>query len=414
MNFATQYVDVPYVAGLQQLTDFTEINEVLRSQDFVQGAFEESTPHFLENSLLVLDGPEHLQRRRVEAHLFNKAALAAYKAEELEPMVDEALTRLRSEADPGEPVRVDLVPLIRQMLCRMVAKIVGIDGIDLGESADRLAGYIDKFGAGITVEWATTDHDAVIRAGIEARAEFERTMFRESAAHRKALVDDVHAGRLTKEDLPKDLITLLYLNWQEDWDDDLPLRETTALLVGSMQTTAQAMQLFVLQLSEWFQSHPADRTSAVEDPAFLRAALAESLRLFVASPVRLRRATKDVVLTSGRFIAKGERVGLLYRAANVDPELFGDDAQEFNPHRVVVEGSGWGLAFGGGRHACLGRPLVTGIVSGGNVADGTMLIMTRKLLAAGMRLDPERPPMRDEGTFYDAYSSVPVVLSDVS
>ncbi|MDO9355934.1 MAG: cytochrome P450, partial [Solirubrobacteraceae bacterium] len=150
------------------------------------------------------------------------------------------------------------------------------------------------------------------------------------------------------------------------------------------------------------------------DPAFLRSALAESLRLFLASPVRLRKATKDVVLTSGRTIEVGETVGLLYRAANVDPRMFGEDALDFNPHRVVTEGSPWGLAFGGGMHACLGRPLVTGIASGEDVTDGTMLIMTRKLLEVGMELDVERPPVRDAGTFYEAYSSLPVVLTALS
>ena len=98
----------------------------------------------------------------------------------------------------------------------------------------------------------------------------------------------------------------------------------------------------------------------------------------------------------------------------VDPRLFGEDALDFNPHRVVTEGSPWGLAFGGGMHACLGRPLVTGIASGEDVTDGTMLIMMRTLLAVGMQLDREHPPVPDSGTFYEAYSSLPVVLTELA
>jgi cytochrome P450 len=409
VQFATERVDVPYVAGLQQLTDYAEINEVLRSRSFVQGAFDMSAPHFLANSLLILDGPAHLERRRMEAHLFSKSALAASKADHLEPMVDAAIADLQLEAGTGI-VRVDLVPLLRQMLCRMVAKIAGLDEVELGEPANRLAGYVDKLGAGMTVEWATADQDRIIAEGLAARAEFERDLFRQPAARRRALVEDFRAGKIAREELPKDLITLLYLHWHEDWDAELPLRETTALLVGSMQTTAQATQLFVLNLFSWFADHPEDRARAGEDSAFLRRALYESLRLFVASPVRIRRATEDVVLASGRRIAKGERVGLLYRAANVDRSLFGDDAPSFNPHREVEGTSPWGLAFGGGMHACLGRPLVTGIASGEDVTDGTMPIIVRRLLAAGMELDPTNPPVPDDSTFYDAYSSLPVVL----
>lgn len=412
MQTAKKY-DMPYVATLQQLTDYEEINEVLRSRDFVQGAFEISTPHFLENSLLVIDGAPHLQRRRMEAHLFSKTAMASYKSDQLDPMVDATIEDLKQRSEAG-PVVVDLVPVTRAMLCRMVARIAGLDEVPLGEPTERLVSYVDRFGAGMTVEWATGDQDAIIQAGLEARIDFERTMFREPAARRKLLVEEFRAGRIEREDLPKDLITLLYLHWQDDWDDELPLRETTQMFVGAMQTTSQAMQLFVLNLDRWFREHPEDRDLLNTDPTFLRKALNESLRLFVASPVRIRKALCDVTLSTGRQIAEGERIGLLYREANEDEKLFGEDAETFNPFREVSEVSPWGLAFGGGMHACLGRPLVTGITSGDDVTDGTMLIMARKLYAAGMELDPTYPPVPDAATFYDAYSSLPVVLRNLT
>src|SRR5690606_31265087 len=149
--------------------------------------------------------------------------------------------------------------------------------------------YVDKLGAGMTVEGATTDHERFIEDGLASSAEFERDIFRKPAARRRRLVEEFRNSRIAREDLPNDLITHLYLHWQDDWDAELPLRETTALLVGSMQTTAQAMQLFVLNLFSWFADHPEDRELAEKDQEFLRRALSESLRLFVASPVRIRR-----------------------------------------------------------------------------------------------------------------------------
>ena len=66
----------------------------------------------------------------------------------------------------------------------------------------------------------------------------------------------------------------------------------------------------------------------------------------------VRTATRDVVIR-GTEIAAGQRVVMLYSAANRDEEIFGDDAEDFmvsrhaNPH----------LTFGFGAHICLGANL---------------------------------------------------------
>lgn len=412
MRFTSPLLDVPYVAQLQQLTEYDEIVEVLRSKDFIQGAFEVSGPPFLHNSLLILDGKEHFERRRIGAQLFSKHAISHYKTNELEPMVQEALQRARTTtAEATGDVSVDLIPLTRQMLARVAASITGIDDITPGDRTDELLRYIDGFGHGITVEWATGDADAIIAKGLEARAKFEQDMFADSAARRKALVEQFHRGEIEREALPKDLITMLYLHWKDEWDDQLPLRETTAMMVGSLQTTAQALPHFMLHLDGWLRDNPQDRVLIDSDPAFLQSALYESLRLFVASPVRIRLAVRDVVLSTGRRVAEGERIGLLYRAANMTPEIFGEEPQSFNPHRTVTGSTPWGLSFGGGAHACLGRPMVTGVGSGDDVSDGTMAIIARELLRAGFRIDPDRPATSDSATFYEAFSSMPVLLT---
>jgi cytochrome P450 len=160
-----------------------------------------------------------------------------------------------------------------------------------------------------------------------------------SSRRRRDLVARYQAGLTPHEEVPQDLITLLYLHWDEAWDAGLPLRETTLFLVGSTATTAQAFPHFIKHIESWMTEHPGDRHLIADDPRFLRQALFESLRLFVAAPARLRRSLREVVLKSGRKIAEGERVGLLFQPANADPGIFGDDAMTFNPRHSRAVGS---------------------------------------------------------------------------
>ena len=146
---------------------------------------------------------------------------------------------------------------------------------------------------------------------------------------------------------------------------------------------------------------------------FLRRAAFESLRLTVAPPARIRTASEAVTLSSGRTIAAGQSIAMYFVPANMDAR-FGAHADEFDPHRKTPEGiPPWGIAFGAGAHTCPGRPLVTGSRNpmGKVGADGTLVSISRRFYAAGMQLDPDRPLVRDPGTHYEIYSSVPIRFS---
>jgi hypothetical protein len=146
------------------------------------------------------------------------------------------------------------------------------------------------------VEWSADDREAIIADGLRARAEFVEDFFAHSSARRQDLVARYKAGLNSKEEVPQDLITLLHLHWDGTWDAGLPLRETTLFLVGSTATTAQAFPHFIRHIESWMTEHPTDRHLIADDPQFLRQVLFESLRLFVASPARLRRSLREVVL----------------------------------------------------------------------------------------------------------------------
>jgi cytochrome P450 len=405
----TMRVDAPYVADIVQLTDYDEITEVLRSSSFKQGAFTLSGPRMLHDGVSVLHGRPHFERRRVEAHLFSKAALSRYAAENLRPMIDRTIARVSGTAD--EPAQADLVDLTWHMLCELAGTVVGLDDLDRPEVRERLIGYTRRFGDALTVEWATGDQEEILADGLRTRDEFAADLFRPAQARRTALIERHRRGELEESELPLDLITQLGLRGGADTDPDLALREATLFLVAATQTTVQAFPHFILHLEQWFDGDEERRTRALADRTVLQHAAYESLRLFVASPVRIREAVDDVTLRSGRSFAAGERVGLLLQSANTSATAFGADAAEFNPDRECASRSRWGLAFGNGPHMCIGRPLVTGVYGADeDQSEGTMAMMAGRLYEAGMHLDPDRAPVRDSSTYYDAFSSLPVVF----
>jgi cytochrome P450 len=120
------------------------------------------------------------------------------------------------------------------------------------------------------------------------------------------------------------------------------------LLVAGNETTRNLLSHGMLALV----THPEQRELLTREPALLPRGVEEMLRW--GSPIGsfMRTATCDTTLR-GRRIREGDRVLLLYAAANRDEEVFGTDAEEF---RATRDASGH-VAFGHGEHFCLGAAL---------------------------------------------------------
>jgi cytochrome P450 len=404
----------PHIADIQHFTKYTDVDEILRSKSFRQGSHQESQP-FFGDSLLTIDHERHFERRRLEAPLFRKAALEYYEREELVPLIDKALQEAAADRGADGLVRADLCSLLRTMLARISAVTTGIDGVDTPERTDAFRSYNEQIGVGATVEWSTEDHDSVIERILAVRADFERDFYTASVERRKALIAQFHAGEIEREALPNDLLTLLYLHWDDSWDAELPIREAALYLVASTQTTTHALPHMMMHLTEWFAEHPEDLPKA-QDKDFLKMASHETLRLHLPSPALLRIAIEDVELSNGVKIAKDERVACLFTPANRDVSVFGDDARSYNPYRDSGDVKPWGFAFGGGEHTCIGRTLVTGLsarTDNDEGTDGTLVNIMSALLEAGAELDPDDLPTYTEMSYHDAYGRFPIVLRNL-
>jgi hypothetical protein len=109
---------------------------------------------------------------------------------------------------------------------------------------------------------------------------------------------------------------------------------TTGLLGGSVELLTQ---------------HPDQRALLLDEPAHMKTALEEFLRL--TSPVQglARTATRDVAL-EGKTIPEGRKVFLLYASANRDEREFGSSAAECDVTRRFRRH----LTFSYGPHHCIG------------------------------------------------------------
>jgi cytochrome P450 len=411
----TTEAEVPAaVAGMIPLNDYEEIAEVLKSRKFLQGGHRIARQTLMNDIVFMIDGEEHLARRRILARLLDDNAVAGYRDRHLVPVVERCLTEMAATSRGADGVvRTDLAPLVQLCLHRVAAALVGIDGLESVEATDRFVAQVRTITAGQTVDWSIEDKDAVLARAHKARDAFQREFFDPSLARRKALVAQARDKGENPETLATDMLTLMVVHRDEAWksDDMLLLREVNGFITGSTQTTANGFISLAMRLEKWFAAHPEDRKLVDTDPEFLRRAAFESLRLTVAPPARIRTATEDVTLASGRTIRAGESVAMYFVPANNEPTRFGAHAEEFNPRRDVEQGTPpWGISFGAGAHTCPGRPLVTGSRNpmGKVGVDGTLVSMSRRFYGAGMELDPDRPLVRDTGTHYEIYSSVPI------
>jgi cytochrome P450 family 142 subfamily A polypeptide 1 len=129
--------------------------------------------------------------------------------------------------------------------------------------------------------------------------------------------------------------------------DEEILMESLLILVGGDETTRHVMTGGMYELLR----RPRDFRRLVEHPSAIPLAVEEMLRWM--SPIKnmARTATRDVEL-AGETIRKGEKLLLLYPAANRDERKF-PDAGTFDIARAPNEH----VAFGFGPHYCLGASL---------------------------------------------------------
>jgi cytochrome P450 len=149
----------------------------------------------------------------------------------------------------------------------------------------------------------------------------------------------------TKDDLVTGLATATVDGQQ--LDDDFVVGMVMLVITAGHNTTTSALGNSVLALA---RDHALQQRLRAQ-PELLPAAIEEWLRLEAPQQSMRRVATKDVEL-GGHHIAAGERVELVFGAANLDPNVV-ESPEAFSLERSPNRH----LSFGRGIHSCIGAPL---------------------------------------------------------
>jgi len=313
-----------------------------------------------------LDDPLHKRRRGLVSRGFTPRRVL-----EREARVREICVELIERA--GERGRFDFVTDVAAWLPLIV--IGDMLGIEPADHA-RLLAWSEAMilGAG------AADPACVLRA---------TAAFTDYIAYQRAVIADRHAH-------PRDDLVSILVHAEVDGarlSDDELLMESLLILIGGDETTRHVLSGGMYELLR----HPDQFRALAREPSRIPTAVEEMLRW--VSPVQnmARTATRDVDL-HGQRIAAGQKLLLLYPAANRDAAVFPephrfDSARTPNNH----------LAFGVGAHFCLGA----------NLARLELRVFFEELLQRmpTPELVSTAPPPRRASNFICGIESLPVEVA---
>ena len=391
------------------LTTFADAKDAYRSKDLRQSLYDEGEV-VMADVLVNLHGEEHRSRRRVENRMFRREVFERYERELFPQVIERTLAPYQAEG------RVDLVHLGHELMLNLAALTAGVDRpAGTAEESRRLYGYMMRFIEGATLAHSTKDKDEQRRVIARALVDWDEEFLAPSVARRRDLLAREAAGE--DVDVPSDVLaTLLRHTGELELPPEVIRREVAFFLLAGAHTSATAFVRSIDHILGWVEAHPEDAGPAATDQLFVQRCVHETVRLNPSSPIGRRRALAPVALRSGIRIPEGATVVIDLRSVNRDPEVFGADAAEFDPHRKLPANvAPFGLSFAAGMHVCIGQDLAAGVVRrpGSDPDDhlfGLVTGVVQRMFAARVRRDPDNPPQRDANTQRPYWGSYPVLF----
>lgn len=297
-----------------------EEDELRRRQ--VQDNFHDMPAHarFVQFSMLNSDGEVHDRLRRQVYRMFTPALIARQRG-----AIEAYVGRLVGElAGAGE---VDFVgDLAVHVPGHVIGHLLGVPDADcpmLRRWSENIVQYFD------------VDRSPERKALAEATAAEFAAYLRELKADRL---------RAPKDDLVTELVAA---ENSGAMSEDEFISTAMLILMAGHGSTIDVLGSGMHALLRF----PAEMARLRADPKLMPTAVQEMFRFESPLPFFDRYAAADVEV-GGRVYPRGTRFGLLYGAANRDPEQF-DEPDRFDVGRTPNRH----LAFGGGAHFCLGNHL---------------------------------------------------------
>jgi cytochrome P450 len=331
------------------LTRFADIDGVLRDAErFPSRINADTMGPVMGTVILAMDGDEHRRYRNLVAHAFRPSALARWEDELIAPTVHRLLDDIAGRG------RSDLVADVTSRY--PVQVIAGVLGVPLED--------YELFGRwGLEISLGPEDYPVSIAAA-RALREYLTPLVEQRKAHPTAdLVSDIVTAEIDGERL----------------SDEHIYGFLRLLLPAGAETTFRALGNCLAALLR----RPPVLERVRHDRTLLDAVIEETLR-WETSVTMVNRETACPVDLGDTTVPAGVSVVCATGSANHD-ETRWDDAEDWDIDRTPQAH----LAFGTGRHQCLGMHLARL-----ELRVGLGAILDR---LPGLRLDPEAEPVVIEG-----------------
>ncbi|MFC9972464.1 cytochrome P450 [Spirillospora sp. NPDC127200] len=282
----------------------------------------------LAPTMVMLDPPRHTALRRLVSHGFTPRRVAALE-DMLRAFVRGRIAVMERKAADGEPVDLH-TDFSSPLPTFALAHLLGVP------EADR-ARFDPWVRALTTLQDDGFDLASVSSGGAASAVAEMFGYFGDLVKARRADPGDDLISALTAAEADGERLT--------DWDI---LGFAFVMVAGGNDTTGNLISHAVALLDD----HHDQRERLAADPALIPNALLESLRLEGSVQALGRTTTRPVVL-HGVEIPAGEKVMMLYGAANRDEREFGPTADRLDITRRIPRH----LGFATGPHFCIGSHL---------------------------------------------------------
>ncbi|KAL1963471.1 hypothetical protein VTN77DRAFT_8372 [Rasamsonia byssochlamydoides] len=213
----------------------------------------------------------------------------------------------------------------------------------------------------------------------------ENTKYWNDIAHLKKIAQELVDDRRQNPEDKKDLLNAMILGKDpktgQGLTDDAIINNMITFLIAGHETTSGLLSFlfyFLLKHPHAYKKAQEEvdtvvgrRKLTVDDLSklpYINACLRETLRLkptaaaITVEPHPTKNHEDPVTLGKGKYaLEKGEKIVILLPKLHRDPEVYGPDAEEFKPERMLDENfeklpkNAW-KPFGNGMRACIGRP----------------------------------------------------------
>lgn len=360
------------------LSRYEDVRLALTHPAFTTRSYAAQTEPLLGKTLIQLDGREHAFQRGLLTPSFSATSIRERFSDLIINTIDELIAAVAPHG------KTDLVnDLVVHLPVRIMAGLLGLPA----HHRDRFRGW---YTALIQGALNLTGDPAVAVAATTARDQLD--------AYLRPLISERRAQPGT------DLISTLAETRVEgdQLSDEQIVRFAMLMVFAAGETTEKGLSTTLRNLL----AHPDALAEVRQDRALLPRAIAESFR-FTAPTHMVPRQTREEIQVSGGTIPSGAEVMCFLGSANrderrfADPDRFDLHRPESDPDRAFT-GQAAHLAFGGGRHFCLGAVLSRFEIE----------VAVNRILDAlpDLRLADPTPP-RDFGLFLRGPATIPVRFS---